>query len=93
MSIIPMLGGAAALLTTAAYVPQAYKTIRTRSTGSLSLPTYLMLFAGTCLWAVYALYIENMPVLVANVVTAILAGIIMFLKLTAKPEVPKVLAE
>lgn len=85
MTFISILGTVAAFLTTAAYVPQAYKTIKTRSTSSLSLPTYLMLFAGTCLWTVYALYIENVPVLLANAVTAVLAGIILCLKLTAKP--------
>jgi len=86
MTLIPLIGSLAAFLTTAAYVPQAYKTIKTRSTASLSLPTYVMLFMGTCLWAVYGIYIEDIPVLAANLVTVALAGIILVLKLTAKPE-------
>lgn len=85
MTYVPILGLLAAFFTTAAYIPQAYKTIKTRSTASLSLPTYLMLFVGTVLWVVYALYIDNTPVLVANGITALLAGIILYLKLTAKP--------
>ncbi|QNH61572.1 SemiSWEET family sugar transporter [Hymenobacter sediminicola] len=85
MNFISLLGALAAVLTTAAYVPQAYKTIKTRSTASLSLPTYLMLFAGTITWVVYAIYIDNWPVMIANIVTAALAGIILFLKLTTKP--------
>ncbi len=41
MSII---GTVAAILTTSAFVPQAIKTIRTRNTEGLSLPTFTMLF-------------------------------------------------
>ena len=86
MAFIPYLGALAALLTTAAYIPQAYRTIKTRSTSSLSLPTYLLLFSGTLLWTVYAVCTDNLPVLVANAVTAVLSGIILWLKLTTKPK-------
>lgn len=85
MSFFSIVGGLAAFLTTAAYVPQAYKTIRTRDTAALALPTYVMLFAGTCCWAAYGLHIGDLPVIVSNVITALLAGIILVLKLTAKP--------
>lgn len=43
-----------------------------------------MLFIGTVLWVGYALSIHNLPVLVANGVTALLAGIILYLKLVSK---------
>ncbi|MDO7844840.1 SemiSWEET transporter [Hymenobacter sp. M29] len=86
MTFISLLGLLAAFFTTAAYIPQAYKTITTRSTASLSLPTYLMLFVGTLLWVGYALSIHNLPVLIANGITAVLAGIILALKLLSKPE-------
>ncbi|SNR58004.1 MULTISPECIES: SemiSWEET family sugar transporter [Hymenobacter] len=86
MNFVAILGLLAAFLTTAAYVPQAYKTITTRSTSSLSLPTYSMLFLGTLLWVGYAVAIDNVPVLIANGVTALLAGIILYLKLMTKPE-------
>jgi len=88
MTFFPYLGAVAALLTTAAYVPQAYKTIKSRSTSSLSLPTYLMLFVGTCLWTAYALHTGDQPVLLANAITAVLSGIILGLKIMAKPEEP-----
>ena len=88
MAFIPYLGALAAFLTTAAYIPQAYRTIKTRSTSSLSLPMYLLLFCGTMLWTVYAVYTANLPVLVANAVTAVLSGIILWLKLTTKPKMP-----
>jgi uncharacterized protein with PQ loop repeat len=37
------------------------------------------------LWATYGLHIGDLPVLVSNIVTAALAGIILALKLTTKP--------
>lgn len=78
---ISSIGMLAAMLTTAAYIPQAYKTIKTRSTRDLSLVTFSMLFAGTILWLVYGLYIHDTPLILANGVTATLSGIIFFLKI------------
>jgi MtN3 and saliva related transmembrane protein len=88
MAFVPYLGAGAALLTTTAYIPQAYRTIKTRSPSSLSLPAYRLLFGGTVLWTVYAVCTGNTPVLVANAVTAVLSGNILGLKLMAKPEAP-----
>jgi MtN3 and saliva related transmembrane protein len=85
MTLATIIGNIAALLTTVAYVPQAYRTIKTRDTSALSLPTFLILFAGTCLWGVYAVLIDNLPILLTNLICGILASIILYLKLTAKP--------
>ncbi|RZL13217.1 MAG: hypothetical protein EOO62_08800 [Hymenobacter sp.] len=85
MTLATIIGNIAALLTTVAYVPQAYRTIKTRDTSALSLPTFLILFAGTCLWGVYAVLINNLPILFTNLICGILASIILYLKLTAKP--------
>ncbi|MFN7115907.1 MAG: SemiSWEET family sugar transporter [Saprospiraceae bacterium] len=84
MNWIEITGYIAAFLTTAAYVPQAAKTIKTRSTHDLSLGTFLMIFAGTLLWFTYGLFIHNMPMILANGITAALAAIILYLKLTTK---------
>ena len=78
------LGLLAALLTTGAYIPQAYKTIKTKSTQSLALSTYFMLLAGTILWVVYAVHINDIPVMLANTVTAVLSAIILFLKVASQ---------
>lgn len=81
MTSISTIGMLAALLTTAAYIPQAYKTIKTRSTKDLSTITFSMLFAGTILWFIYGLYIHDTPLMLANGITATLSGIIFFLKI------------
>lgn len=73
----------AAILTTGAYIPQAYKTIKTRQTRDLSIVTFTMLFVGTILWFIYGMYIRDTPLMLANGVTATLSGIIFFLKISA----------
>ncbi|WP_207510740.1 SemiSWEET family sugar transporter [Longitalea luteola] len=80
---ISTIGMIAALLTTAAYIPQAYKTIKTRSTKDLSIVTFSMLFVGTILWFVYGLYIHDTPLMLANGITATLSGIIFFMKISS----------
>lgn len=77
------IGHLAAALTTAAYIPQAYKIIKTRSTKDLSLITFTMLFVGTVLWFIYGLYIHDSPLILANGITATLSGIIFFLKISS----------
>jgi MtN3 and saliva related transmembrane protein len=80
---ISTIGMLAAILTTAAYIPQAYKTIKTRSTKDLSIVTFSMLFAGTILWFIYGMYIHDTPLMLANGITATLSGIIFFLKISS----------
>jgi MtN3 and saliva related transmembrane protein len=63
---ISTIGMLAAILTTGAYIPQAYKTIKTRQTRDLSMVTFTMLFAGTILWFIYGMYIRDTPLMLAN---------------------------
>ena len=85
MDLTTLLSTSAAVITTAGYVPQAYRTIRTRSTASLSLAAYILLLTGTALWTAYGLSASNWPIIISNGITAVLAGIILVLKITAKP--------
>lgn len=76
-----IVGGAAAVLTTASFLPQAIRVIRTNDTAAISLAMYLMFTAGVALWLVYGLAIGSAPVIVANVVTFALAAIILVQKI------------
>ena len=81
MSTVTALGLAAAFCTTIAFVPQAVKSWRTRSTGDLSLQMYLVLVAGTALWLAYGLAIDDLPLIAANGITLALAASILYVKL------------
>ena len=81
MTFIDALGYAAATLTTASFVPQAWLTFRTRDVSGISLAMYSVFTLGIALWLVYGLYIEAWPVVIANVVTFALAAAILGMKL------------
>ena len=76
------LGYVAAFCTTVAFVPQAIRVYRTRKTDDLSLSMFLVFTLGVGLWLVYGVLQSNGPVLVANAVTILLAGYILWMKLT-----------
>lgn len=80
-SFVEAAGLMAAALTTACWIPQAARTIRTRETHGLSLPTYVALFAGNSLWLVYGLFIMSWPLIGANLITVPLVAVILALKL------------
>jgi MtN3 and saliva related transmembrane protein len=65
-AFIELTGSFAACLTTAAFFPQAIKTIRDRTTAGLSLTMYLMLVAGVVMWLTYGLLIGSWPLIIAN---------------------------
>ena len=76
MDFTPIIGNIAAALTTISFLPQAIKTIKTKDTGGLSFPMYFMFVAGVSLWLVYGMMNNQMPIIIGNLVTLILAGII-----------------
>ena len=75
------IGIAAAILTTTAFAPQAIKVWRTRSTRDVSLAMFLLMVTGIVLWLVYGLLIGDLPLIVANAVTLLLAGAILVAKI------------
>ena len=84
MDYIEIIGITAAIITTAANVPQAIKIIKTKSTESISTVTYALLLTGFILWLFYGIRKEDLPIILANAISAILAIIILYMKLTAK---------
>jgi MtN3 and saliva related transmembrane protein len=75
------IGAIAAVCTTIAFVPQVIKSWRTRDLGGISLPMYTIFTLGVILWLVYGLLIGDWPVIIANAITALLAGVVLLLKL------------
>ncbi len=75
-----LIGYPAAVLTTAAFVPQAWKSWRTRDLSGISLPMYLLFTLGVACWLLYGLAIASVPVIVANGITLCLAGMVLWLK-------------
>lgn len=77
MDFATALGLFAATLTTLAFLPQVIKTWRMKSAEGLSLGTFSMFCVGVFCWLVYGLLIEDLPVILANAVTLVLAGSVL----------------
>ena len=81
MSLMDYTGYAAALCTTSAYVPQVLRVWRTRSTKDISLKMFLVLVTGIALWLTYGLLKGELPIILANGITLMLASTILFFKI------------
>ncbi len=78
---IEIIGFIAAFLTTAAFLPQVYKTWKTKDVSGLSLPMLLMFFVGIVLWLVYAIYINSPSMIMANVITIVSSFFLIYFKI------------
>ena len=76
-----LVGYVAAVLTTISFVPQAWRTWRTRDVSGISLGMYIVFATGVFLWLVYGLLTSAWPVVIANAVTLALALAILAMKL------------
>ena len=79
---VEMIGYAAAFLTTVSFVPQAIKALRERQMAGVSLHMYALFTAGVACWLAYGLMIGSVPMLLANVVTFVLAVIVLVMKIS-----------
>jgi len=80
-AMVTLLGLLAGVLTTVAFVPQVIKTWRSRSTHDISLAMFAIFTAGVIAWLAYGIMIGDLPVILANSVTVVLAGTIPWFKL------------
>ena len=82
--IIKYIGFFAAFCTTFAFLPQAIKVYKTKSTKDISLYMFLIFTIGVLSWLIYGLIINDLPVILANTVTLILSFFILIYKLKFK---------
>jgi MtN3 and saliva related transmembrane protein len=66
---IEVLGLIAACLTTYAFLPQVYKTWKTKDVSGFSLPTFSLFFVGIFFWLVYGILKESLSMILANTIT------------------------
>lgn len=76
-----IIGYVAAFCTTAAFVPQVLQVWKTRSARDISLGMYVVFVTGIAFWLLYGLLIGAWPIIIANLVTFILAGGVLVMKL------------
>lgn len=79
--IVNLIGTAAAVCTTIAFVPQLVRVYRRKTARDISFSMFLVFSVGELLWFLYGILIHSLPVILANAVTLALALAILMLKL------------
>jgi MtN3 and saliva related transmembrane protein len=75
------IGLIAGVLTTLAFLPQLTKTWKSKSAKDMSLVMLITFTTGVVLWLIYGILIQATPIILANVVTLMLAAAILALKI------------
>jgi len=78
---IEFYGYFAAILTTAAFLPQLIKTLKTKKAEDVSLITLIMFIIGVISWIIYGYSISSSPILIANLTTLVLNILILISKI------------
>ncbi|MEM6717232.1 MAG: SemiSWEET transporter [Cyanobacteria bacterium P01_F01_bin.56] len=81
MDAMTALGIMAGSLTTLAYLPQVLKTWRSRSADGMSWSMLIILCVGIALWLIYGVYVHDMPLIMANLLTLIFSSAILGVKI------------
>ena len=81
MDFLTILGLAAAIITTISFLPQMFKTWQTKSAKDVSLVTLVTFITGIFLWLIYGIYLQSLPIILANSMTLVFNLIILWLKI------------
>jgi MtN3 and saliva related transmembrane protein len=80
MNPITIVGLIAAAFTTIALLPQLMKVWKTKSTRDISTGMFTLYSCGLFLWFVYGVYINDLPIILANSLAFIQSLIILIFK-------------
>ena len=76
-----LLATIAGILSTSSFVPQVLKAWRERDTAAISKRMYLVTVTAFVLWSIYGFLISSWPIVVFNLLSLVLSGIILGLKI------------
>ena len=81
METTDLLGYIAGTLTTAALVPQVWRTFRTRDVSGISLRMYSIFTIGIAVWLAYGVLLREMPMMLSNSFSLLMACAVLAMKL------------
>jgi MtN3 and saliva related transmembrane protein len=84
MDFITIIGLIAAAFTTVSLFPQLVKVWRTKSTKDISMGMFSLFCGGVFLWFIYGVFVNDLPIMIANSLAFIQAVIIVAFKLKYK---------
>jgi MtN3 and saliva related transmembrane protein len=87
MTVATVIGFIAGALTTDSFVPQVLKTFRSKRCDDL-LGHAAGLTGGVCLWFVYGVFLRSAPIILANLVTLLLAWLVV-MRIRYRPSITR----
>lgn len=72
MNTTTIIGIVAGICTTAAIVPQIWRTWKTKKANDVSMSMFIVLLTGVALWTVYGIIKEDVPIILANGISFLL---------------------
>lgn len=90
MEIVTMVGAVAGIASTASFLPQVVKVLRTRDTKSISVGMYVVTVTAFALWVTYGAMLGEWPLMVSNGISLVLSAFILAMKLLPKQAVAAV---
>ena len=88
MEVSDMLGYAAATLTSLSFVPQAWRTFRTKDVSGISLKMYSVFTLGVAVWLAYGIVLGEVPMMLANGLTLVLACAVLVMRVRYRKRSP-----
>lgn len=84
MDSITILGLIGGTFTTASFLPQVFKTWKTRSAKDVSWGMFVLLSVGITFWIAYGLMIGSVPIVTANSISLVLTFAMLLMKFLYK---------
>ena len=81
MAFTEYLGLIAGLFVTGSLIPQVYRVFRLKSAREISIFFTTLLLTGMLIWLVYGIVLALMPLILWNVVGAVLVSLLLTAKL------------
>jgi MtN3 and saliva related transmembrane protein len=78
--IIEIIGYLALFCTTISFIPQVIELYRKKSAKDISTSMYIIYALGMILWLIYTIWIKAVPLIIGNIISLILAIIILTMK-------------
>lgn len=84
MAAIEWVGLLGAFLSSVTFIPQVYKTWKTKSVDDLSLLMLFIILTSTIVWLIYAFALVLWPVIICNSIVCALSLLLIYFKFTYK---------
>lgn len=85
MDTMEWVGHAGAFLSSITFLPQVYKTWKSRRVADLSMSMMLIVFTSTIVWLAYGLFNEKgilLPVVICNSIIMVLSALLIYFKIS-----------